>query len=501
MADENSNENMAGALDLSGLGSFDFTPAWAKGSPDDKSKFARFEAREERPAREDRGPRRERDERGPRREERGSRPAFGGPRRERDDRGPRRERDDRGPRRDDRGPRSSFGGPRREERAPRPFVKPLEVDVRILPSQKDLGVIIRKIQTSHLAYPVKRLANFFLEHPEACMLRLTPKAGTEIHFHQCKSCGYVAFSEEDLLSHVLTVHLSDYYDIEEIDCEPPKGAFSCVAKCGLSGVLLGPPNLHGYEAKIREMLRTRFPSMSEAEYRSRIEMVRDPEAVEEWRKTATKKTVYRRKPVKDAAVGDAAEIPAVEREMAELEFRRLIAPGLLSAPKTVDLTAEVALKSPSLPLVFACRDALSWERKRPRNLIRALHGAFHNRKLEFFRANDPEGPEFVTAVKPAALDVEHAVPELAALVKYVGEHPDLQQQVLIDTLAAGDAAKVNELKLHLAWLIEKGYLVGYFNGQVVSPATHPRYNPPRNGHPPKVAEAPAAETVPAAPEA
>ena len=58
-------------------------------------------------------------------------------------------------------------------------------------------------------------------------------------------------------------------------CDPPKGAFTCVAKCGLTGELLGPPNLHGYDARIREMLRTRFPDMDEAHYRSRIEMVRD----------------------------------------------------------------------------------------------------------------------------------------------------------------------------------------------------------------------------------
>ena len=46
MAEENTEKSEA--LDLSGLGSFDFTPAWAKGRPDDKTKFARFEEREDR---------------------------------------------------------------------------------------------------------------------------------------------------------------------------------------------------------------------------------------------------------------------------------------------------------------------------------------------------------------------------------------------------------------------------------------------------------------------
>ena len=53
MAEEHTEKD-AGALDLSALGSFDFTPAWAKGKPDDAAKFARFEAREETPARGER---------------------------------------------------------------------------------------------------------------------------------------------------------------------------------------------------------------------------------------------------------------------------------------------------------------------------------------------------------------------------------------------------------------------------------------------------------------
>lgn len=502
MAEENKNEmNTEDALDLGGLGSFDFTPDWAKGRADDKSKYARFEGREDR-----------RDDR------RGTpRPAFSSPAAagsrgaapfRRDDR-PRGaasgfNRGDRGPARpahDGRGPRKGFGGPR-EGRPPRPFIKPLDVDVRILPNQKDLGTIIRQIQTTGLAYPVKQLALFFLDHPEACVLRLTPKAGADIHFHQCKACGYVAFSEAELQAHVLDAHLTDYYTAEEIDCEPPKGNFNCVARCGLSGVLLGPPNLHGYDARIREVIREKFPDMDEAAYRARIEMVRDPEAVEAWRASVTKKMVYKRKPVEGAAADGALDAPALEREAAEFEFRRTIAPSLLSTPKAVDVTAAMALKSTHRAYVFACRDALTFERRHPRNLFRALHGAFHHRKLEFFRANGPDGQEFVCAVKPTPLDTEHAIPDLVALVKYVEEHPDQRKTDVIEALAAGDAAKAAEVKNHLAWLVEKGHLVNFHVGILAVPCAHPRYRPPQPARktavvppPAESAPAPAAETV------
>ena len=531
MAEEHTEKD-AGALDLSALGSFDFTPAWAKGKPDDAAKFARFEAREETSARGERprfgqgGPRR--DDRGPRggfggprRDDRGSRDGFGGPRRE--DRGPRDgfggpRRDDRGgrdgfggPRRDDRGPRGGFGGPRREDRPPRAFVKPLDVDVRILPGQKQLGDFIRRIQGApFMAYPLKQLAYFFLEHPEACVLRVAPKKGAAepVVFHQCKACGAVAFSDEELMAHVVAAHLGDYYACEEVACEAPKGAFTCVAKCGLSGELLGPPNLHGYDARVREMVRTRFPEMGEEAYRARIEMVRDAEAVEAWRASATKKTVYRRKeaqpqaaaPAPDGGEGETAA-PAVEREAAELEFRRTIAPSLLSSPKTVDLAADLALKSSNRAFVFACRDALAKEKRFPASLFYALRGAFHHRRLQFFRANDPRGPEFVIAVKPAPLDLAHAIPDLAELVTYVEAHPDQAPGAVVAALAAGDAAKGQNVKAHIMWLLEKGHLVCYANGGgLVPPAEHPRWRPQPRKQPPTPPAPPPPKAEEAKPE-
>ena len=454
MADEKTEQD-TGTVDLSGIGSFDFTPDWAKGSPDDKSRYARFESREERAERT--GASRAAGARPPRDDDRrsgkprfGDKPRFSGAPRPRTGDG-------------DRGPRREF----------RPFVKPLDAEVRILPSQKDLGGIIRKIQTTHLAYPLRQLERLFLDNPSSCMLRVTPRgeAAESVHFHQCKACGAVAFSEEELAAHLIAVHLGDYWVAEEVVCEPPKGAFTCVAKCGLSGELLGPPNLHGYDARIREMIRTRYPNMSEAAYRARIEIVRDQEAVEAWRQSATKKIVFRKKGEADA--------PAVEREVAEMEFRMQIAPSLVSTPKAVDVPANLALAASDRAFVFACRDAIEFEKRRPRNLSFALHGAFHHRKLEFFRANDPRGPEFVVAAKPTPLDTAHAIPELAALVKYVEEHGETTRAELLAALAAGDEKKIAEVKSHIAWLVEKGHLVGFSDGLLTIPAKFPKHSQQR----------------------
>ena len=211
--------------------------------------------------------------------------------------------------------------------------------------------------------------------------------------------------------------------------------------------------------------------MSEQAYRARIEMVRDSDVIEQWRASATKKTVYKKKGEPDA--------PAVEREVAEREFRSMIAPSLLTAPKSVDMTADVALKTTSKPLLYACRDALQREKRFPASLFYALRGAFHHRKLAFFRANDPRGPEFVSAAQPTKLDTSHAIAELTAIVNYVEANPCSTQAALLTALAGEDKTKAAEIRAHLTWLIEKGYVVAYANGALTAPAEHPLYRQPK----------------------
>jgi hypothetical protein len=164
---------------------------------------------------------------------------------------------------------------------------------------------------------------------------------------------------------------------------------------------------------------------------------------------------------------EPAPAPAFERDQAEAAFRRDIMPQLKSQSKSSDMSLDQALKSTDLPYLFAVRDAIARERRFPASLFFALRGAFHHRKLSFFRANEPRGQEFVCAAKPTPLDTEHAIPELVAVVKYVEEHP---------LCSVGELPP--EMKGHLGWLVEKGHIVQYFNGLLALPEEHPRFRNP-----------------------
>jgi len=420
-------------LDLGSLGSFDFTPDWAR-------KGAGVTVGKVRPERADG------DRKGA-----GDRRPFGERRPFADRKGP-----------DDRRPFADRGRQRAEERP-----CPLDADVKVLPESKALGTVIRKLQGDCHAYKLKDLAYFLLDNPDSVLLKITPRAkdGQKPQaFCQCKACGFASTREDDVVAHALVAHLADYYDSKEVEVEPPKGNFSCVAKCGLSGVLLGPPNIHEFNSVVREMIRTRYPDMSEAQYRQHIEMVRDAEAIEEWRKGATKKTVFLPK-----GQAEAEGVATMTREQAESEFRRTVLPSLVERPKNLMITAAAALKSPVKPLVWAVRDALEAERRAPYGMCFALRGALHHRKLSFFRANDARGPEFVTSAELKEFDAAHAIPELAAVAKFIEEHPCCDRTEL---------PKTEHALQNLQWLVSTGHVVAFAKMGVYSAVEKfPKYGP------------------------
>jgi len=156
---------------------------------------------------------------------------------------------------------------------------------------------------------------------------------------------------------------------------------------------------------------------------------------------------------------------------------------MTDTPKNLMITAEVALKSPVKPLVWAVRDALEAERRAPYNMCFALRGAFHHRKLRFFRANDARGPEFVTSSELKEFDAAHAIPELAKLATFIAEHPCSPRVDLVTD---------KETEKHLVWLVSTGHVVAFTNGVYSAVEKFPKYGPQWQKRP-KAAPAPAQE--------
>ena len=506
-------------LDLDKL----FLPAWAQ--EPSASKYAHYEGETEPRARrgdwDRRGPRPPRRDRpgGPGRDERRPRGERRGPPRG-EGRGPRPE-GERG--RWGRGPRREFRGGEARERRPAPPPLP-EVEVTLRPEDKGVESLARQIKVTGRAYPLFQIAQMILQKPERHLVLFGIKKNAEGKPVQplfvCALDDTLWLSEDEAVAHVLKKHFSTFYQAERTATEPPKGKYTFVAQCGISGVILGPPNHHDYQNHLRKLHAERFSKMPFEAYKARVRIVRDEEVVKKWVDDQSWMTEYTclnlPEPVR------LASMEAVEQHFRETHKENIIKPV---ERHTLNGAAARALRSPDLARLV--RSICDDQRRFPLQLATVLSQQFASHGLQFFKVN--KTVTHVCVARPRYLDLA-ATPVSAgvrAIVEYINANPKCTRKQLVEALAPSPAPPAAEpagtetppapppetaeptpeqtaVIADLHWLIHEGHVIEFATGLLETakkPLPKPEPKPaPAPAEPTPPAEA-AAEPPPAEPEA
>ncbi len=406
-----------------------FVPQWAR-KPPGENHYSKREFKES-----DRRHDRRDDRRSPRRDSR------------RDDR-PRRPHPDR----DDR------SRPPRPSREP---VREIPVTVSFLPEQQRLASMVRQMHHSRRAYPLMDLANMLIHDAEGYLVKIEVKPDDEGYcMFLCKRCKAVASSEEMMVQHLMSKHLSDVYEKEEIETDPPAGQFVCVARCRKSGVLLGPPNHHSYTDKLNELHQSRFAHLTLEEYKHSIETVRDEELIEQWKEQSRKKTVYKLK--------SDPEAEPVELYRAEADFKQRI-PTMYEKTHRAVIPSKVAQGLEDRDISHAIRSVWTKESHFPLSMSFAMRAAFRHMHLHLFKAGKIN---FVTHIKPRSVKPEKTIESIAEVLRFLKEHPGSTRAHLLEVLhpSIDPASKeAKEALQPLGWLIERGHIIEFFNGTLSVP--------------------------------
>lgn len=356
-------------------------------------------------------------------------------------------------------PRESLEG-----RAPRTVV------VSFVPEKKHLGHLVHELRASGRAYPLADLAARFLRAPALHLVKLETRndsaGGPAPLLYQCKSCHLVFRRQEDLSAHATALHLDTVFFREQQPGSPPEGNFNCVARCRLSGELLGPPNYHGYNERVQEVWRKRFSQMTLDEYRGHIETVRDPDLLEKWKQSVSTRTTFRFK--------DRPELPELTETEAAQIFTEQHLPGLVAAGRRFILAADLARQLTDPGLRAAVREAWNRESRYPQSLLLALRPALHHMGLFLFKTEG--GQTFVTSIRPHPLDPHRAVKSIAEVLHYLRRHPGCTRRELVEKLRPGmapDSPQAGMVLSPIRWLIEKGHVIEFFNGTLSVPGAPP----------------------------
>ena len=391
--------------------------------------------------------------------------------RERDRRGPRKpeHRKDR-PDRDRRPPRGPDG--RRDhdqarERRPEINLEPLAVGIRFLPHGKAFENVIAQIKSAPIAYSVFALARLFLEKAERYDVRLTMPEGTTLF--QLGENGSVAVDRRILENSAFASARDDYYTVEVTQSEPLKGNFTNVARCRLSGTLLGPTNHHAYQPQLRNLYETRFSRrMSFADYQRQIEIVSDPSVVEQWKEQARNVTTYH---VKNAE----PPVSFTNTADAERHFRQTYLPTLLRETNELTISGVLSRRLSDRRLGRAIENAWAQETRSPSKMMQELAAGLRAAGLNIFRHR--RGMLFVSPVRAKVFGHERAgvSASINAILEKVAATPGINRKQLAEQLATpdADAATAERAKMTLAndlhWLIREGYVIEFNDGSLDLP--------------------------------
>lgn len=393
--------------------------------------------------------------------------------------------------------------PRERKREPRPTPaarqpEPLpEVKVAIVPEEHGVESLVRQIKATGRAYPLFEIAKLILQKPERYTLRFEVKKDKEGRVLQplfvCALDETLWLSEDEAVAHVLRQHFDTFYQTERTPGEPPKGKYTFVAQCGLSGVILGPPNYHDYQNRLHKLHAERFSHMPFEAYKAKVKIIRDEAVVKRWIEEQSWKTEYI-----CLNVPEPLRLPS--REAVEEHFRAVHKENIIKSVEshTIPGTAARALQGGLARLV---NRLLAEQQRFPILVASALSDQFSRRGLQFFKVNRIT---HVAVARPRYLDLENMpVSEgVRRIVEFIRAHPGCTRRELIEALAPpppipvaptgteGAAAaqpaptpteptpEQTAVIADLHWLVHQGHVIEFANG-ILETAKKPAPKPPK----------------------
>jgi hypothetical protein len=372
----------------------------------------------------------------------------------------------------------------------RPPARPLAIEIGFLPQPHVFEAVAAQIKGEALAYSLFSLARLFLQKPERYDVRLAAKP--ESPLYQLGEHGTIAVDRHFLENNAFRFAQNDFYKIDITQSEPIKGNFTSIARDPLSRTLLGPPNYHTYQPRLRTLYEQRFSRrMSFAEYQRQIEIVSDPALVEKWKEDARTVTTFT----------DLSEEPQVtfnSASDAEKHFRHKHLPELIRITAGALIDGGTSRALADRVLHRRVEDAWSAETRSPTKMMQELAGRLRASGLHVFRHR--RGMLFVSPIRPRPLahDQTNVSPQVKLILETIAANPPINRKNLADKLMVDlPAEELEPRKLALAsdlrWLIGEGHVIEFNDGSLDLPRMKQKATPPATSEQIVAAVAPTAE--------
>jgi hypothetical protein len=336
------------------------------------------------------------------------------------------------------GRRDSRGeGGRGRSAAPAYFEPTIKVD--LYPQDEAFEALINRLRSSARTYQLFDIAQLLLEKPDRYIVVVSPKPvkGNEPAPLYYSVPGHLPFeTEEDAINHVMANYLDQFFEIEEIEVEPPKGNFQMVNRCTITSELLGPPNYHRYQEFLQLHYTARITGMSFEQFTARVESSKEQEHIDAWLESMKKGARYT---VKDHQEGESESFDTLEAVRHFLLQQRK--DKVVGSGESVRFAGRDIERLPKGDIRRSVEAYVESQKHFPLDSANNIRGRLRRHKFAVYKKGS-KGVSFVCAVKRKFRDSKTIFTEsISDLIDFIEKHPEIPASKLPNEYVGIDTEK------------------------------------------------------------
>lgn len=299
-----------------------------------------------------------------------------------------------------------------------------------------MDALARQIKLTGRAYPLFDIGFLIIKRPERYIVRFEVQKqadGSPVQpLFICRLDDTIWLSEQDAVNHVLTKHFDTFYQTEKTATDKPKGVYTFVAQCGMSGEILGPPNYHDYQNKLRHLHQERFARMPFEAFKARVRIVKDEEVVKKWLEDQSWKTEF-------IPLNVPEPVKLANREAVEKHFRETHLANIVQQVESHTIIGTATQNIPIGPLRALFRRNLDEQLKFPLKLVTVLSQQFAGLGLQFFKVD--KTVTHVAVARPHYLDlaVTPVSDSIKGIIDFINKTEKCTRRKIYDALAPSPA--------------------------------------------------------------
>ncbi|MDR1458556.1 MAG: hypothetical protein LBI37_03495 [Puniceicoccales bacterium] len=346
------------------------------------------------------------------------------------------------------------------------------VDVAFYQNDIPFETMATMMKSSCKTYELFKIAKLILEKPErfvATIKRKPDETGKISPLYLSLIDGIPFDQEDDVIAHVVKNHLDKFFDITEAEVAKPKGRFTCVHKCGITGKLLSAPNYHMYNTILQEHYDSELQSVPFGKFKSKIETVSDEGEIQTWLEQMSKRLVYKPKQLQE---GTAEDVPTLESKLLAKQYLlENFRDKAIKKATTLRLLGTTFAAMPRSMIKRSIDYAWQGQKKFSLDTANRLRSKFRSLHFSMYRKGK-NGRSYVCAVRRKFVPSNSIfTDEIRQLVEFIEKNNGLNIATMEQKIHHPDSGvnmPFEEVAKHLNWLIHEGYIIEYEDGKLVA---------------------------------